>query len=255
MPEAFDSIYRHGFIRVAAAVPRVRIGDPRVNAERTIELAREADARHATLVAFPELGLSGYSIDDLLHQTALLEATEAAIEAVRGASEELGTAIIVGAPVRMEQGIFNAAVVIHRGSILGVAPKSFLPEYREFYEKRQFRAARDAIAGTISLAGRTVPFGNDLIFADPGRFAFAVEICEDVWGADPAEHLRGDGRRHRADQPVGLQHHRRQGRLPPHARRLPLGPHAQRLRLHRRGLRRIDHRPGLGRPVDDLRER
>ncbi len=185
MAEAFDSIYRHGFIRIAAAVPRVRIGDPLVNAERTIELAREADARQATLVAFPELGLSGYSIDDLLHQSALLDATEAAIEQVRTASEQLGTAIIVGAPVRMEQGIFNAAVVIHRGSILGVAPKSFLPEYREFYEKRQFRAARDAIAPTITLAGRAVPFGNDLIYADPGRFAFAVEICEDVWSPIP----------------------------------------------------------------------
>jgi NAD+ synthase (glutamine-hydrolysing) len=185
MAEVFDSIYRHGFIRLAAAVPRVRIGDPQVNAERTIELARQADARHATLVAFPELGLAGYSIDDLFHQTALLEAAEAAIEQVRRASEQIGPAIIVGAPVRMEQGIFNAAVIIHRGSILGVAPKSFLPEYREFYEKRQFRAARDAIAASIALAGRTVPFGNDLIFAEPGRFAFAVEICEDLWSPIP----------------------------------------------------------------------
>jgi NAD+ synthase (glutamine-hydrolysing) len=185
MAEVFDSIYRHGFIRLAAAVPRVRIGDPLVNAERTIELAQAADGRHATLVAFPELGLAGYSIDDLFHQTALLEASEAAIEQVRSASEAIGTAIIVGAPVRMEQGIFNAAVVIHRGSILGVVPKSFLPEYREFYEKRQFRAARDAIAPAIALAGRTVPFGSDLIFSDPGRFAFAVEICEDLWSPIP----------------------------------------------------------------------
>ncbi len=184
MAETFNSIYSHGFVRIAAAVPRVRIGDPQVNAERTIELARAADARHAVLVAFPELGLAGYSIDDLFHQTALLHATEAAIERVRAASEALSTAIIVGAPLRIEQGIFNTAVVIHEGKILGVVPKSFLPEYREFYEKRQFRAARDAIRSTIELNGATVPFGNDLIFAE-GRFSFAVEICEDLWSPIP----------------------------------------------------------------------
>jgi NAD+ synthase (glutamine-hydrolysing) len=185
MAAAFNSIYSHGFIRIAAAVPLVRIGDPSVNAERTIELAQEADARHAALVAFPELGLSGYSIDDLLHQSALLSATETAIEQVRVASESLQVAIVVGAPLRVEQGIFNTAVVVQGGEILGVVPKSFLPEYREFYEKRQFRAARDAVADTIRLNGATVPFGNDLIFDAAGRFSFAVEICEDLWSPIP----------------------------------------------------------------------
>ena len=187
MADPFDSIYSHGFIRVAAAVPRMRIGDPRVNAERTIELAKQADARHAALVAFPELGLSGYSIDDLFHQTALLQATEAAIEQVRDASTQLTPTIIVGAPLRIEQGIFNTAVVIHAGEVLGVVPKSFLPEYREYYEKRQFRAARDAIHPTVELNGARAPFGNDLIFgadATPG-FSFAVEICEDLWSPIP----------------------------------------------------------------------
>jgi NAD+ synthase (glutamine-hydrolysing) len=202
MAPGFDSIYRHGFVRVAAAVPTVRIGDPRTNAERTVALAQQADAENAALVAFPELGLAAYSSEDLFHQDALLNATLEAIALVRDASLTLNPVIVVGAPVRAEQGIFNVAVVIHRGAILGVVPKSFLPEYREFYEKRQFRAARDAIHDTIALGGETVPFGNDLLFStsrpnptspissDTGStpaagFTFAVEICEDVWAPIP----------------------------------------------------------------------
>ena len=183
----FDSIYRHGFLRIAAAVPRVRIGDPRANAERTIALAETADARQAALVAFPELGLAAYTSEDLFHQQALLGGTLEAIEDIRSASEDLNPVIVVGAPLRADQGIFNTAVVIHRGRILGVAPKSFLPEYREFYEKRQFRAARDLISDTITIGGQSVPFGNDLLFAADGLegFVFAVEICEDVWAPIP----------------------------------------------------------------------
>jgi NAD+ synthase (glutamine-hydrolysing) len=181
--QAPDSIYRHGFIRLAAAVPRVRLGDPLANAEATIALTRRADAAGAALVAFPELGLAGYSSEDLFHQQALLVATLAALEQVRAATETLNCVVIVGAPLSAEQGLFNTAVVLHAGTILGVVPKSFLPEYREFYEKRQFRAARDVLSATIEIAGQRVPFGSDLLFraAGPAPFAFAVEICEDVW--------------------------------------------------------------------------
>jgi len=200
----FQSIYRHGYVRVAAAVPRVRIGDPAENARRTIALARQAAQRHAALVVFPELGLTAYTSEDLFRQDALLDATLAAIEQIRLASSDLSSdgasgdlsvdgasglspVIVVGAPLRAEQGLFNSAIAIHRGRILGAVPKSYLPEYREFYEKRHFRAARDLISDQITLAGQTVPFGNDLIFAaaDVPNLAIHIEICEDLWSPIP----------------------------------------------------------------------
>jgi NAD+ synthase (glutamine-hydrolysing) len=183
----FDSIYRHGYVRVAAAVPRVRIADPAHNAQHTIELATRASQQNAALVVFPELGLAAYTSEDLFRQDALIEATYAAIERVRESSEPLHPVLVVGAPLRAEQGLFNCAVVIHRGRILGAVPKSYLPEYREFYEKRQFRAARDLISDTITINGEQVPFGNHLVFqaTDVPNFALHVEICEDIWSAIP----------------------------------------------------------------------
>ncbi len=182
---SFASLYTHGFVRVAAAVPHMRIGDPEFNADRILVLARQASDEHAALVIFPELGLSGYSIDDLLHQTALLDAVAGALDRVVLGSASLSPIIVVGAPLRVEYGVFNTAVVIHRGRILGVVPKSYLPEYREYYEKRQFRAARDAVGDRIRLSASSeeVPFGADLVFAakDLPGFALHVEICEDLW--------------------------------------------------------------------------
>ena len=194
---SFASLYTHGFVRVAAAVPHMRIGDPEFNADRTLALARLASDEHAALVIFPELGLSGYSIDDLLHQTALLDAVAGALDRVVSESASLSPIIVVGAPLRFEYGVFNTAVVVHRGRILGVVPKSYLPEYREYYEKRQFRAARDAVGDRIRLPGLSgssgssgsssssgeVPFGADLVFTaeDLPGFALHVEICEDLW--------------------------------------------------------------------------
>src|SRR3984885_9904812 len=183
----FASLYSHGFARVAAAVPHERIGEPRLNAERTVALAREASEDHAAVVIFPELGLSGYSIDDLLHQTALLDGVEDAIGQIAGESVELRPVVVIGAPLRHEHGVFNCAVVIHRGRVLGVIPKSYLPEYREYYEKRQFRAARDVIGDRILLGGIEAPFGSDLLFAatDVPNLALYVEICEDLWTPIP----------------------------------------------------------------------
>jgi NAD+ synthase (glutamine-hydrolysing) len=179
----FSSLYSHGFARVAAAVPHIRIADPHFNAARTLALAGQASEDHAALVTFPELGLSGYSIDDLLHQTALLDAVEEAIAHLAAGSRQLEPLLVVGAPLRHEHGVFNTAVVIHRGSVLGVVPKSYLPEYREYYEKRQFRAARDAVADRIGLLGEEVPFGADLLFCaqDLPSLVAHVEVCEDVW--------------------------------------------------------------------------
>jgi NAD+ synthase (glutamine-hydrolysing) len=183
----FDSLYEHGFVRVAAAVPRVQIAEPAANAERTLALARAASEAHAALVVFPELGLSGYSIEDLFHQQAVTDGVVDAIEGIAEESASLEPVILVGAPLRAEHGLFNAAVVIHRGRVLGVVPKTYLPEYREFYEKRHFRSARDAVAGELRLLGETVPFGPRLVFAcsDLPGFAVHVEICEDLWAPIP----------------------------------------------------------------------
>ena len=161
----------------------MRIVEPGYNAERTLALARQASDEHAALVVFPELGLSGYSIDDLLHQDALLDGVVAAIGRIADESADLTPMLLVGAPLRCEHGLFNCAVVIHRGRVLGVVPKSYLPEYREYYEKRQFRAARDAVGDTIRLLESHVPFGPDLLFGarDVPGFVVHVEVCEDLW--------------------------------------------------------------------------
>jgi NAD+ synthase (glutamine-hydrolysing) len=185
--DRFRSLYGQGFARVAAAVPNVRIGEPEFNAERTLELAGRASDANASLVIFPELGISGYAIDDLLHQQSLSDAVLDAIERIAAASISLGPVIVVGAPLYAELGLFNTAVVIHRGRVLGVVPKSFLPEYREYYEKRQFRAARDAVGSELRMFGEDVPFGADLLFAalDLPAFTLHVEICEDLWAPIP----------------------------------------------------------------------
>ncbi len=179
----FDSLYSHGFVRVAAGVPHVRVADPAFNAARTLALARRASDAGAAIVVCPELGLSAYTNEDLFHQEALLRAVLEALSLLRAESASVAPLLVVGAPLQAEHGLFNTAVVIHRGRLLGVVPKSYLPEYREFYEKRQFRAARDVIGDSIELLGETVPFGPDLQFAavDLPALVAHVEICEDVW--------------------------------------------------------------------------
>jgi NAD+ synthase (glutamine-hydrolysing) len=182
-PAPFHSLYAHGFVRLAAATAQVRVGDPRSNAEGTLRLAREAGERGAALVVFPELGLAAYTSDDLFHQDALLDAVEQAVTRLVEASGDLLPLLIVGAPLRNAQRLYNTAVVIHRGRILGVVPKSYLPNYREFYEGRYFAAARDALADSIQVGERSVPFGPDLLFAcrDLPHLLVHVEICEDLW--------------------------------------------------------------------------
>ncbi|MBI4776305.1 MAG: NAD(+) synthase [Deltaproteobacteria bacterium] len=179
----FDSIYRHGFVRTAVCVPRVKIGAPLFNADRSIELSRRAAGEGAVLALFPELGLSAYSNEDLFHQDGLLDATEEAIGRIVAASKEIPAALLVGAPLRWEQKLFNCALLIHRGQVLGAIPKCYLPNYREFYEKRQFTSGFAAISREIRLLGRTVPFGSDLLFVveDIPDFVLHVEICEDLW--------------------------------------------------------------------------
>ncbi len=180
----FFNLYNHDFIRIAVGVPSVRVADPAYNAEHTIALIRDAAERKAVLVLFPELGLSAYSCDDLFQQRALLDACLDAIAAVVEASAKLPIVSVVGAPLEIDHHLHNCAVVIHRGKILGVVPKTNLPNYREFYEPRQFTSADAAMRDEIDLAGsRAVPFGNNLIFQHEEQplLTFHAEICEDLW--------------------------------------------------------------------------
>ncbi|MDT7632668.1 MAG: hypothetical protein QOI50_4598 [Pseudonocardiales bacterium] len=188
----FRSAYRHGFLRVAACTLRTALADPATNAETVIAAARACHDEGVGLAVFPELTLSGYSIEDILQQDTLLDEVQRALLDVVAASAELLPVLVVGAPLRYRHRIYNTAVVVHRGRVLGVAPKSYLPTYREFYERRQV-AVGDDISGTIRIgggvgggvgaAGIEVPFGPDLLFtaADVPGFVLHVEICEDMW--------------------------------------------------------------------------
>ena len=183
----FRSLYRHGFARVAVGVPTVEVAEPEANAAATITQIEAAEDQGAAVVLFPELGLSAYTCDDLFHQDALLEASSFALEEVVAATDQLEVLVLVGAPLKFWGKLFNCAVAVQGGRVLGVVPKTYLPGYREFYEPRQFCAARHALADEVQLFGETVPFGNDLIFEAQNVPGLAVhaEICEDVWTPVP----------------------------------------------------------------------
>ncbi|MCV7433282.1 NAD(+) synthase [Mycolicibacterium bacteremicum] len=178
----FYSAYRHGFVRTAACTHRTTLADPAANAESVLGLARECHDDGVALAVFPELTLCGYSIEDILLQDTLLDAVEEAVATVVAASADLLPVLVIGAPLRHRNRVYNTAVVIHRGAVLGVVPKSYLPNYREFYEKRQL-APGDGLAGVIRLGGADLPFGSDLLFTatDLPDFVLHVEICEDMW--------------------------------------------------------------------------
>ena len=211
MTDNFHSFYCHGFVRVAVCVPHVRVADPEFNTTHTTALASQASDAGAAVALFPELGISSYAIDDLLQQEALLEGVQAGISKIVDESRSLTPLLLVGAPLRFENRLFNCAVVIYRGRVLGIVPKTYLPSYREFYETRQFSAARHAVGREVEFLGETAPFGNDLLFkagltaveetiehregrsrnaeapsgSSAGEFTLHVEICEDVWTPIP----------------------------------------------------------------------
>ena len=178
----FYSAYGQGFARLAACTLHTAIGEPATNAESVLAVARDCHDEGVGLAVFPELTLSGYSIEDILMQDALLDAVEDALLDIVVASADLLPVLVVGAPLRYQHRIYNTAVVIHRGTVLGVVPKSYLPNYREFYERRQM-AAGDDVRGAIRMGDADVPFGPDLLFtaADLPGFVLHVEICEDMF--------------------------------------------------------------------------
>ena len=185
----FFSLATHGFVRVAAATPVVHPADPKANADEHIRLIEQAAAQGVDLIVFPELSLSGYALDDLHMQGALLDEVERQIERVADATEGMAITAVIGAPVRHAERLYNCAAALAGGRVIGVVPKTYLPNYREYYEKRWFSPAADDLSADVPLmlGDDVVPFGTDLLFEAENRpgFVFGVEICEDFWAPLP----------------------------------------------------------------------
>lgn len=186
-PHPFFALHRHGMIRAGVCTPLGTVADPAANARAAIALAKQGDAAGADLLVFPELNVTSYAIDDLHLQDAILGATQAGIAAIVEASQTLKPVLLVGAALERNGRLYNCAVAIARGRILGVVPKTYLPNYREYYEKRWFASGSGLCDLDITVAGQTVPFGPDLLFAaeDLSDFVFHIEICEDYWAPQP----------------------------------------------------------------------
>ncbi len=187
MTQRFHSIHAHQMVRVAAATPRASVGDIDANLDAAVAMAREADARGVDCVVFPELNLTSYALDDLHLQSAQQRASDAAVVAFAEQTAGCAPLLLVGAALVRNGRLYNCAVAVHRGRILGVVPKSFLPNYREYYEKRWFAPGLGLTGLTIRLGDADVPFGTDLLFAaeDLPGFVVHAEICEDYWAPTP----------------------------------------------------------------------
>lgn len=183
----FFNLYRHGFARVAVATPLVRVGDPRANLEGTLALMQEAAREKALLAVFPELGLTAYTCEDLFHQQALLAAAEDALAQLLARTRELPLAALVGLPVAVGGLLYNCAALVCRGRLVGIVPKTYLPNYREFYEARQFTPGDAAHCTAIRFAGQETSFGTGQLFrlAELPELVLHVEICEDLWVPAP----------------------------------------------------------------------
>lgn len=187
----------HNFLRVAAASPELKLADVSFNAARSLELLSQAESHGVNLVVFPEMGLTGYTCHDLFHTLSLQHAAEEALIrfAERSASIFHGVAI-VGLPLAVGGQLFNCAAIVQDGSVLGVVPKTYLPNYKEFYDARYFSPARNAAVEWVSFAGQSVPFGTDILFECENLpdFVLGVEICEDLWTpVPPSSLLAGQG--------------------------------------------------------------
>jgi NAD+ synthase (glutamine-hydrolysing) len=183
----FYDMHRHGFVRVATSTPRVRTADVGYNRDGIVDEAQRAHAAHVDLLVYPELCLSSYALDDLVMQAALLDAVEQAVAAIVAASQGLTPVLLIGAPLRKDGRLYNCALAIADGRLLGAVPKTYLPNYREYYEKRWFASGLNVKQQAIVVGGIEVPFGTDLVFASnqlPG-FRLFVEICEDFWAPIP----------------------------------------------------------------------
>lgn len=170
----------YGYVRVAAASPRLKVADCDYNTDEILKVIADANKLGVSAIVFPETCITSYTAQDLLHQRILLDEAVNSLERIRNASEQSPIIIIVGMPLEISNKLYNVAVAIARGTILGVVPKTFLPNYNEFYDKRWFSSPRELTNDSMELCGQNVPVGIDLIFHAPD-FNFAIEVCEDLW--------------------------------------------------------------------------
>src|SRR3989338_8246619 len=178
-------VENYNFFRVAAAMPKLRVADPDFNAGEITRFLKKADQEHISLAVFPEMSLPGYTAGDLYFQKILQEKNLSGLERLVKESKGIKPIFIVGMPVNDEGKIFNTAVLIHDGKILGIVPKTYIPGYKEFYEERWFGSGRDLFKKEIELLGQSVPMGIDLLFKINDSVILGIEICEDLWAPLP----------------------------------------------------------------------
>ncbi len=178
---------QYGYVRVGAIVPELKVGNVLFNADEIIKQIKLANEKGVQIVTTPELSLTGYTCSDLFHQDILLTSSLVGLQKIVDEIKDLDIISIIGMPVSLDNQLFNTAVIISKGKILGVVPKTYIPNYEEFYEKRWFQSSLNAISNTITLLGEEVPFGIDLLFQDKENknICFAIEICEDLWSVTP----------------------------------------------------------------------
>ena len=175
-----------GFVRCGAVVPKLKVADIDFNVSEIIKQIKQADSKKVQIVCFPELCITGYSCADLFYQDVLIENAKSGLNKILEETKNINIITILGMPIKAENQLFNTAVVIQKGEILGIVPKTFIPNYAEFYEKRWFASSKNAKQNEIMLFGKNVPFGTDLLFKDKENedICFGIEICEDLWAVD-----------------------------------------------------------------------
>ncbi|NJD01271.1 MAG: NAD(+) synthase, partial [Ruminiclostridium sp.] len=173
----------YGFVRVAAAVPRLKVADCGYNASNIVNMIKSAGEAGVQIVVFPELSITGYTCGDLFHQHALLHEALKQLEKILAAASSIDIVSIIGLPVQVDNQLFNCAAAIQKGKILGIIPKTYIPNYKEFYEERWFASGTGALSSTIKILGHEIPFGADLLFESDSlyKICFGIEICEDLW--------------------------------------------------------------------------
>jgi NAD+ synthase (glutamine-hydrolysing) len=184
----------YGFYRIASAVPKVEVANPQKNIIEIISLIEEAYQKEVSVIVFPELAITGYSASDLFFQQTLYEAQNHAVESMLIATQDIDTIAIIGMALLDANRLYNTAIVVQKGKILGIIPKSYIPNNKEFYEKREFVSGRDIVKTTTEYLGFEIPFGVDLLFGDGRELLFGVEICEDLWAVTPpSNHMVSNG--------------------------------------------------------------
>lgn len=173
---------KYGFIRGGAAVPQLKVGDCRYNSDQIIGLIGRAEKEGVQILVFPELSITGYTCGDLFHQEALLEDARTQLGRILSSTKDTGVVSLLGMPLSIDNQLLNCAIAIQKGRILGVVPKTFVPNYNGFCEQRWFASGKNAVINTVLLCGQEIPFGNDLLFEDAREnICFGVELCEDLW--------------------------------------------------------------------------